>query len=110
MVGVVAVQLYDPPDWVGTVMMFVLQLNTHTIGSVESAPFGVSVPITVTDEPLTDAEAVSEVETGLLSEPILRFRVIEPAPDTVTTVGSLAPKQDNPLEQVQLAKVYPDGT
>jgi hypothetical protein len=64
-VGAVAVQVYDPSvGLVVVVAMFVLQLNTHTIGSLTPPPFGVSVPVTVNDDPITDAEAVSEVDTG----------------------------------------------
>jgi hypothetical protein len=55
--------------------------------------------------------APSDVETGFESDPVLRFNVIEPAPDTVTVVGLLEEAaHDTPPVQVQLAKVYPDGT
>ena len=88
------------------VKMFVLQLNTHTIGSpLTPPPFAVNDPVTETDDPLTDAAAVSEVETGLLSEPVLRFSVIVPEPVNVTVVGSFEPEHTNPPVQVQLENV-----
>ena len=89
--------------------MFVLQLNTHTIGSLEPPPFGVSVPETVTDEPGVGlggvAEAVSIVETGFDRDPILTFRVIVPGPVKETVVGSFDPEHANPPEQLQLDTV-----
>ena len=103
-VGAVAVQVYDPAGLVFTVTMVVLQLSTHTIGSLESPPFGVSVPETVTDDPGVGgvADAVSMVETGLVSEPVLRVSVLAPGPVKETGVGSPDPVQDSPPEQVQL--------
>ena len=108
--GAVAEQVYDPSACVVAVTMFVLQLKTHTIVSPPTPPpFAVSVPETVNDVPpeteLGVAEAVKDVETGFDRDPVLRFRVIEPGPETVTTVGSLESKHDNPPEQVQLANV-----
>ncbi len=102
MVGAVAVQVYDPSvGLVVAVTMFVLQLNTHTIGSFPTpTPFAVRVPETVNVapppvEPGVDT-AVSEVETGLLSEPVFRFSVILPGPLNVTRVGSFEPEQVRP--------------
>ena len=81
--------VYDPPDPVVTVWMFVLQLNTHTIVSpLTPTPFAVSDPETVNGEPGdgvdVEGDAVSMVETGLVSEPVWRFRVIVPGPLNVT--------------------------
>jgi hypothetical protein len=94
--------------------MFVLQLNTHTIGSLEPPPFGVSVPETVTDEPGVGlcgvAEAVSIVETGFDRDPVLRFRVIVPGPVKETAVRSFEPEHASPPEQLQPDSVYPEGT
>ena len=88
-VGAVAEQVYVPRAWVVTVTMFVLQLNTHTIVSAPTpTPFAVNFPETVNGEPGdgvdVEDDAVSVVETGLLSEPVLRFRVIVPEPLIVT--------------------------
>jgi hypothetical protein len=90
--------------------MFVLQLNTHTIGSpLTPLPPSVSVPETVNGEPGVGldgvAEAVSIVELGLVSEPVLRFRVIVPGPVSVTVVGSFEPEHANPPAQLQLENV-----
>jgi hypothetical protein len=87
--------------------MFVLQLNTHTIGSpLTPLPPSVNVPVTVNDEPGVgadvDANAVSIVELGLVSEPVLRFSVIVPGPLIETKITLLVPEHDNPLEQAQL--------
>ena len=106
-------QVYAPafaPDWVVTVTMFVLQLNTHTIGSpVTPLPPSVSVPATTNDEPGDGlggvAEAVSIVELGLVSEPVLRFSVIVPEPLSVIRVGSFEPEHTSPPEQFQLKSV-----
>jgi hypothetical protein len=88
----------------------VFQLNTNTIGSFPTpAPFAVNVPETVRSPPESVAEADNCVETGFDKEPCLRFSVIEPEPDTVTTVGSVDSAQDNSPEQVQLSNVYPVG-
>ena len=83
--------VYGPSDSVVTVWMFVLQLNTHTIFSLGTpAPFDVNVnfPETVNGEPGDGAgvegDAVSNVETGLVSEPVWRFSVIVPGPLNVT--------------------------
>jgi len=88
-VGAVAEQVYDPRAWVVTVTMFVLQLNTHTTVSAPTpTPFAVSVPETVNGEPGdgvdVEGDAVSMVETGLVSEPVWRSRVIVPGPLNVT--------------------------
>jgi hypothetical protein len=94
--------------------MFVLQLKTHTICSVESPPFGVSVPETVNDDPGVGldgaAEAVSIVETGFDRDPVLRFRVIVPGPVNETVVGSFEPEHASPPKQLQLESVKPCGT
>jgi hypothetical protein len=91
------------------VTTFVLQLNTHTIGSVESPPFGVSVPETVTGEPGAGLdggpEAVSIVETGFDRAPDLKFNVSVPGQVTVTIVGSMELAHANPVGQVQLENV-----
>ena len=108
--GAVAEQVYDPRVWVVTVTMFVLQLNTHTIVSAPTpTPFAVSVPETVNGEPGdgvdVEGDAVSMVETGLVSEPVWRFRVIVPDPLNVTRVGSFEPEHTSPPEQLQLESV-----
>ena len=95
------------------VAISVFQLNTNTIVSFPTpAPFDVNAPETVKDAPpVTESRvAVSEVEIGFDNDPVLRFSVIEPAPVTVTVVGSVDSAQDNPPEQLQLSNVYPDGT
>jgi len=106
-VGAVPVQVYDPSGWVVTVSMFVLQLNTHTIGSpLTPTPFAVKLSETVNGELGVgvddEGDAVSVVETGLLSEPVLKLRVIVPGPVKETSVRSFDPAQDNPPEQTQL--------
>lgn len=108
--GAVAEQVYNPPDTVVTVTMPKFHPKTHTIGfPTKPAPFAVNVPETVNDAPCTgfagDAEAVSEVETGLDKDPVLRCKVIEeggPGPVKVTVVGLLEPEHDNPPVQLQL--------
>jgi hypothetical protein len=69
--------------------MFVLQLNTHTtVSPLTPTPFAVNDPETVNGEPGdgvdVEGDAVSMVETGLVSEPVLRSRVIVPGPLNVT--------------------------
>lgn len=107
--GAVALQVYDPSVWVVTVTTVVFQLKTHTIGSLPPSPFGVSVPETVNGAPppieFGVANAVSEVEMGLVSEPVLRFNEIVPGPMNVTRVGSLDPEQVRPFEQLQVDNV-----
>jgi hypothetical protein len=81
--------------------MFVLQLNTHTIGSFPTpSPFAVRVPETVIVVPSPvdpgGNTAVSEVDSGLLSEPVFRFSVIFPGPLNMTRVGSFDPEQVRP--------------
>jgi hypothetical protein len=100
-VGAVAVQVYDPSDRVVLVTMLVLQLNTHTIGSFPNPPpLAVRAPETVNVVPPPvepDGNiAVSEVDTGLLSEAVFRFSVILPGPLNVTKVGSFEPEQVRP--------------
>jgi hypothetical protein len=87
--GAVAVQLYDPSDCVVTVIAFVLHPNTTTIVRPPTpAPFAVNVPETVNIVPpcieLGVENAVSEIETGLVSDPVFRFSVIVPGPLNVT--------------------------
>ena len=87
--------------------MFVLQLNTHTTVSAPTpTPFAVSDPETVNGEPGdgvgVEGDAVSMVETGLVSEPVWRFRVIVPGPVKETGVRSPDPAQDRSPEQAQL--------
>jgi hypothetical protein len=101
------VYVYDPSDPVVTVTMLVLHPNTNTIVlPLKPAPFAVSVPETVNDEPEDGlggiAEAVSIVEIGSVSEPVLRFSVIVPGPSIETKTTLLEPEHDNPSEQVQL--------
>jgi hypothetical protein len=100
-VGAVPVQAYDPSARVVLVTMLVLQLNTHTIGSFPNPPpLAVRTPETenVVPSPVEPGgdTAVSEVETGLLNEPVSRFSVILPGPLNVTTVGSFEPEQVRP--------------
>jgi hypothetical protein len=88
--------------------MFVFQLNTHTIGSFPNPPpLAVRAPETenVVPSPVDPGgdTAVSEVETGLDSKPLLRFIVIVPGPFTETEITLLEPEHDNPLIQFQLA-------
>jgi hypothetical protein len=91
--------------------MFVLHPNTNTIVSLPRAvPFvNVNLPETVNVVPACVEfgveNAVSDVERGLLSEPVLRFNVIFPGPLNVTRVGSFEPEQVRPLEQLQLESV-----
>jgi len=86
----------------------VLHPNTNTIVSLPRAvPFvNVNLPETVNVVPACVEfgveNAVSDVERGLLSEPVLRFNVIFPGPLNVTRVGSFEPEQVRPLEQLQL--------
>ncbi len=99
--GAVAVYVYDPIDpveLVVTVTMLLLHPNTNTIVSPPTpTPFAVNVPDTVNvPGDGYDTEAVSEVETGLLSEPAFRFSVIFPGPLNVTGVGSFEPEQVRP--------------
>ena len=110
MAGAIAVYVYDPSALVVTVTVFEVQPNTNTIVSPPTPPpFAVSVPETVKEVPCTgfagDAEVISEVETGLESEPVLRFIVIVPGPLNVTRVGSFKPEHANPPEQLQLESV-----
>ena len=107
MIGAVAVQVYDPSARVVLVTMLVLQLNTHTMGSFPIPPaFAVRVPeiVNVAPSPVEPGgdNAVSEVETGLDSEPVLRINVIVPGPFTETKITLLEPEHDNPLIQLQL--------
>ena len=92
--------------------MFVLQLKTHTIFSpLTPFPFDVNVnfPETVNGEPGVgvdvEGDAVSIVELGLVSEPVLRVSVIVPDPLNLTVVGSFEPEHVNPPVQVQLDTV-----
>ena len=90
--------------------MFVLHPNTSTIVlPLTPFPFAVNDPETVNDVPGDgfdcDEEAVKEVETGLLSEPILRFSVIVPEPSNVIRVGLFEPEHTSPPEQFQLESV-----
>ena len=109
-VGAVPAQVYAPPVVVVAMTMFVFELNTQTIGSgVTPTPPSVNVPVTVNGEPGVGAdgvaEAVSIVELGLVSEPVLRVSVIVPGPLNVTIVGSFEPEHVNPPVQVQLDTV-----
>jgi hypothetical protein len=93
----------------------VLHPNTNAIVLPPTpAPFAVSFPETVNVVPfpveLGVENAVSEVEMGLVSEPVLRFNVIVPGPSNVTVVGSFEPEHTSPPEQLQLESVYPEGT
>jgi hypothetical protein len=106
----VAVYVYDPSDAVVTVTMFEFHPKTSTICfPLTPAPFAVNLPETVNVVPpwieLGVENAVSEVETGLPSEPVLSFSVIVPGPLNVTRVGSLELEQANPPEQPQLESV-----
>jgi hypothetical protein len=99
--GAVAVYVYDPLDRVLTVTMFVLHPNTNTIVSLPTPPpFAVRLPEAVNVVPvpveLGVDTAVSEVETGQVSEPDLRTNVIFPGPSNVTCVGSFEPEQARP--------------
>jgi hypothetical protein len=104
------VYVYEPSNAVVTVTMFVLHPNTNTIVSPPTPPpFAVNDPETVNDV-ATSVElgvdnAVSEVEVGFDSDPVLKFNVIVPGPLNVTRVGSLEPEQANPPEQPQLDSV-----
>ena len=100
-VGAVVVYVYDPIDPVELVVIVTILLfhpNTNTIVSPPTpTPFAVNVPDTVNvPGDGYDEEAVSEVETGQVSEPILRFSVIFPGPLNVTRVGSFEPEQVRP--------------
>jgi hypothetical protein len=99
------VYVYDPSDPVVTVTMLVLHPNTNTIVSPPiPAPFAVRLSETVNVVPLPVEvgvdNAVSEVETGLDSEPVLRLSVIVPGPSIETKTTLLEPEQDNPSEQI----------
>jgi hypothetical protein len=100
-VGAVVVYVYDPTDPVELVVTettLLLHPNTNTTVSPPTpTPFAVNIPDTVkVPGDGYEAEAVSEVETGLGSEPVLRFNVIFPGPLNVTIVGSFEPEQVSP--------------
>jgi hypothetical protein len=93
-----------------TVNVFEFHPKTSTVCSPpKPIPFAVSVPETVKDVPRAgfagDAVAVSEVETGLVSEPVLRFNVIVPGALNVARVGSFEPEHASPPVQLQLETV-----
>jgi len=107
----------DPPVRVVTVTMLVLQLNTHTIGSLPiPAPVetSVNVPETVNMLPCigvkVEGVAVMLVWAGDGIDPGCKVNVIVPGPVNETGVTSLDPPQDRPLEQTQLKTEYPIGT
>jgi hypothetical protein len=86
--------------------MFESQPKTNTtVSPLTPTPFAVNDPETVNVVPpcieLGVAEAVNEVETGLVSEPVLKFMVIVPGPPIETKTTLLEPEHDNPPEQLQ---------
>jgi hypothetical protein len=108
-VGAVAVQVYDPSGWVVTVAMFMLQLNTHSIGSLPiPTPFETSLnlPETVNIVPCVgfkvEGVAVMLVWAGDGIEPDFKVNVMVPGPVNVTGVRSPDPPHDRPLVQAQL--------
>lgn len=77
--------MYEPLPSVVTVTSLVLQPNTNTtVFPPNPVSFAVRVPETVIVVPLDGfdgvAEAVREVDTGFVSDPIFRFNVIVPGP------------------------------
>jgi hypothetical protein len=101
-VGAGPVYVYDPLVAI-TVTILVPQPKTRTTFSLDNPPpFAVNEPETVTEATFSVAEAVSKVDTGPLSEPVLRLSVIVPGPSIETEITLLEPEQDNSGEQVQL--------
>jgi hypothetical protein len=91
-----------------TATIFEFQPKTRRICFPPSpAPPAVNDPETVNDDPacneLGDADAVNDVETGLESDPVFKFKVIEPGPVAVTSVTSFDPEQAKPPLQIQPA-------